>query len=174
MKIIIARLLSIISRVNSTSIEMKLKKGSKAPDFTVNDQDGNPVSLKDFRGKKVALYFYPQDNTPTCTEQACNLRDNMSLLKKKGVTVLGVSNDSERKHKNFEKKYSLPFTLLADTDQKLVKAYGVWGEKTLFGRTYMGIHRVTFLINEEGKIDHIIDKVTARDHAQQIIDAWNL
>jgi len=153
---------------------MKLKKGSKAPDFMLNDQDGNPVSLKDFKGKKVALYFYPKDNTPTCTEQACNLRDNISLLKKKGIVVLGVSADSERKHKNFEKKFSLPFTLLADTEQKLINSYGVWGEKMLFGRKYMGILRTTFLINEQGKIDHIIEDVTARDHAQQIIDVWKL
>ena len=151
---------------------MKLKKGNKAPDFTVNDQDGNPVSLKDFKGKKVVLFFYPKDNTPTCTEQACNLRDNIAKLKRKGIVVLGVSVDSEKKHKNFEMKYSLPFPLLADVDHKLVNAYGVWGEKTLFGRKYMGIHRVSFLINEQGKIDHIIDKVKASDHAQQILDLW--
>lgn len=153
---------------------MPLKAGRTAPDFTVNDQDGKPVSLKDYRGKKIALYFYPQDNTPTCTEQACNLRDNFSKLKKKGVVILGVSMDSERKHKNFEKKYTLPFTLLADTDMKLIKAYKVWGEKQLFGRNYMGILRTTYLINEEGKIDHVIEKVTAKDHAQQIIDTWNI
>lgn len=174
MRTLIVKLLYIISRGKKRRFEMKLKKGSKAPDFAVNDQDGNPVSLKDFKGKKVALYFYPKDNTPTCTEQACNLRDNISLLKKKGVVVLGVSADSERKHKNFEKKFSLPFPLLADTEHKIVTAYGVWGEKMLFGRKYMGIHRVTFLINEQGKIDHIIDDVNARDHAQQIIDTWKL
>lgn len=153
---------------------MKLKEGAKAPDFSVNDQDGNVVSLKDYKGKKVALYFYPKDNTPTCTEQACNLRDNMALLQQKGIVVLGVSADSEKKHKNFEQKFSLPFPLLADTEHQLLEAYGVWGEKTMFGKKYMGIHRVTFLINEEGKIDHIIDKVTAADHAQQIVDAWGI
>ncbi len=153
---------------------MKLKKGSKAPAFTVKDQDGNEVSLKDFSGKKVALYFYPKDNTPTCTEQACNLRDNFSALKKKGIVVLGVSADTEKKHKNFETKFSLPFPLLADVDHKIIEAYGVWGEKTLFGRKYMGILRTTFLINEQGKIDHIIDDVKAKDHSAQILSAWNL
>lgn len=151
---------------------MKLKKGAKAPDFKVKDQDGNEVSLKDFKGKKVALYFYPKDNTPTCTEQACNLRDNIALLNKKGIVVLGVSADSEKKHKNFEKKFSLPFPLLADTENQLIEAYGVWGEKTMFGKKYMGIIRTTFLINEQGKIDAIIDKVEAKNHAQQILDIW--
>lgn len=153
---------------------MKLKKGVKAPDFSATDQDGNVISLKDLKGKKIALYFYPKDNTPTCTEQACNLRDNISLLKKKGITVIGVSADTERKHKNFEKKYSLPFPLLADTDHKIINDYGVWGEKMLFGRKYLGIHRVTFLINEQGKIDQVIDKVDARHHAEQIVEAWKL
>ena len=153
---------------------MSLKKGSKAPDFTANDQDGKLISLKDYKGKKIALYFYPKDNTPTCTEQACSLRDNIALLKKKGITVIGVSADSEKKHKNFEKKYSLPFTLIADTDQKIINDYGVWGLKKLFGREYMGIVRTTFLINEQGKTDHIIDKVEAKNHAEQIIKTWGL
>lgn len=161
--------LSTISHDNMT-----LKPGDKAPEFTVNDQNGNPVSLKDFSGKKLALYFYPKDNTPTCTEQACNLRDNIALLKKKGIAVIGVSVDSEKKHQNFKNKFSLPFPLLSDTDHELVDAYGVWGEKTLFGKKYMGTHRVTFLINEKGSIDDIIDKVTAKDHAQQILDAWRM
>lgn len=152
----------------------RLKKGAKAPDFTTEDQDGNTVSLSDYKGKKVALYFYPKDNTPTCTEQACNLRDNFAKLKKKGVTILGVSADSAKKHKNFENKYKLPFPLLADVDQKMIKDYDVWGQKKLFGREYMGILRTTFLIDEQGKIAGIIDKVEAKDHAQQIIDAWGL
>ena len=122
----------------------------------------------------MAIYFYPKDNTPTCTEEACNLRDNFSKLKKKGVIILGVSADSAKKHKNFEKKYSLPFPLLADVDQKMINDYGVWGPKKLFGRDYMGILRTTFLIDEKGKIAHIISKVEAKDHAQQIIDAWGL
>lgn len=151
---------------------MSLRKGTKAPDFSLPDQDGNIVSLNDFKGKKLAVYFYPKDNTPTCTEQACNLRDNIPKLKKAGIYVIGVSMDSEKRHKNFERKYSLPFPLLADVDGKMVKAYKVWGQKMLFGREYMGILRTTYLVNEEGKIAHVIDKVTAKDHARQILDLW--
>jgi peroxiredoxin Q/BCP len=156
------------------TLSTMLQAGKLAPDFSVKDQEGNTVSLHDFKGKKVALYFYPKDNTPTCTEQACNLRDNIAALKKKGISVLGVSTDSERKHQNFIKKFSLPFPLLADTDHKLVDAYGVWGEKMLFGRKYMGTHRTTFLIDEKGKIAHVIDKVDSRDHAAQILQTWGL
>jgi len=151
---------------------MPLRKGSKAPDFSLPDQNGNTASLSDFKGKKLAIYFYPKDNTPTCTEQACNLRDNISKLKKAGIQIIGVSMDSAKRHKNFETKYTLPFPLLADVESKMVKAYKVWGEKKLFGREYMGILRTTYLIDEEGKIAHIIDKVTAKDHAQQILDLW--
>lgn len=148
--------------------------GSLAPDFTVADQDGNMVSLKDFKGKKVVLYFYPKDNTPGCTDQACNLRDNISTLQKAGIVVLGVSVDSEKKHQNFIKKFSLPFPLLADVDHQLVDAYQVWGEKTFWGRKYMGTFRVTFLIDEKGNIEHIIDKVETTNHAAQILAAWGL
>ena len=151
---------------------MQLKQGSKAPNFSVNDQDGNIISLKDFRGKKLVIFFYPKDNTPGCTEQACNLRDHISKLKRKDINVLGVSIDNERKHQNFRKKFSLPFPLLADVDLEMVNAYKVWGEKMLFGRNYMGIFRTTFLIDEAGKIAHIIDKVDTKDHAQQILDLW--
>jgi|SRR5690606_4716209 peroxiredoxin Q/BCP len=153
---------------------MKLKENMPAPDFSLSDQDGNLVSLADFKGKKLALYFYPKDDTPGCTEQACNLRDNIALLRKKGITVIGVSADSARKHKNFEKKYALPFPLLADTDKKMVVDYEVWGEKKMFGRAYMGIHRTTFLINENGIIDHILTEVDTADHAQQILDTWGV
>ncbi|HXS35916.1 MAG TPA: thioredoxin-dependent thiol peroxidase [Flavipsychrobacter sp.] len=153
---------------------MNLKPGDKAPDFTVNDQNGNPVSLHDFKGKKVVLYFYPKDNTPGCTAEACNIRDNYAALKKKGIVVLGVSVDSEKKHKNFETKYSLPFTLLADVDKKIVNEYGLWGEKKLWGRAYMGTYRTTFLINEQGKIDKIIDKVDTENHTAQILEEWGL
>lgn len=153
---------------------MALKPGDKAPDFTVNDQNGATISLHDFKGQKVALFFYPKDNTPTCTIEACNIRDNFSVLKKKGVIVLGVSVDTAKKHKNFEKKFSLPFTLLADVDKTMVNNYGVWAEKTLWGRKYMGILRTTFLINEKGKIDHIIDKVDSENHSQQIIETWGI
>lgn len=151
---------------------MVLKAGKKAPQFHLPNQDGNIISLSDFKGKKLAIYFYPKDNTPTCTEQACNLRDNISKLKKAGIAIVGVSADSQKKHKNFETKFSLPFPLLADVNMKMGNDYGVWGEKTLFGRNYMGIIRTTFLIDEAGKIAHIIDKVTAKDHAQQILDTW--
>ena len=153
---------------------MKLTEGTVAPDFTINDQNGEPVSLHDFKGKKVALYFYPKDDTPGCTAQACNLRDNIALLKKKKIVVLGVSIDTEKKHKKFEDKYSLPFTLLADPEKQLVELYGVWGEKKFMGRTYMGTHRVTFLINEEGVIDHIIEKVDTKNHTEQILELWGM
>ena len=151
-----------------------LKRGRKAPAFNAQDADGNTVSLKDYAGKKVALYFYPADYTPTCTKQACNLPDNISLLKQHDIEVIGVSGDTVKSHKKFEKKYSLPFPLLADEDHKIIQAYGVWGEKVLFGREYMGILRTTFLINEDGKIAGVIDKVESKNHAQQILDVWGL
>ena len=153
---------------------MALKEGDKAPAFTVKDQNGNTVSLKDFKGQKVALYFYPEDDTETCTIEACNLRDNFAELKSKGVVILGVSPDTEKSHKKFEKKYALPFTILVDTDKKLLNAYGVWAEKSMFGRTYMGTLRHTFLIDEKGKIAHIIDKVKSKEHSKQIMEIWGL
>lgn len=153
---------------------MILKPGNKAPAFTAADQDGKIHSLKDYKGQKVVLYFYPKDDTETCTKEACNLRDNYAALKKQGIVVLGVSNDDAKSHKKFEKKYSLPFTLLADTDKKIVNDYGVWALKTMMGRTYMGILRTTFLINEKGKIDHIIEKVVSKTHAEQIMETWGL
>lgn len=151
-----------------------LQAGATAPAFTVKDQDGNKVSLKDFKGKKVALYFYPTDSTPTCTVEACNLRDNFAALQEKGVTILGVSPDDEKSHKKFIAKHSLPFPLLVDADLKLHNAYGVWAEKTTFGHTYMGTLRTTFLINEKGKIAHVIDKVKSKEHAKQIIETWGI
>src|SRR5437762_560920 len=129
-----------------------LKEGDKAPAFKGTDQDGNKVSLTDFKGKKVVLFFYPEDDTPTCTVEACNLRDNYKILEKKGLVILGVSPDDEEKHKKFQQKYHLPFTLLADPEKKIVDKYGVWGEKNLYGRKYMGLHRTTFLIDEKGII----------------------
>ncbi len=153
---------------------MTLKQGDKAPAFKTTDQDGVVRSLKDYAGQKVVLYFYPQDDTETCTKEACNIRDNYAALKQKGIVVLGVSPDDEKSHKKFEKKYSLPFTLLADTGHKMVNDYGVWAEKTLFGHTYMGVLRTTFLINEKGKIDHIIDKVKSKTHSEQIIGVWGI
>src|SRR4051812_46560364 len=122
---------------------MILKEGDKAPAFTAHDQDGKLHSLKDYKGKKVVLYFYPQDDTETCTKEACNLRDNFASLKNKGIVVIGVSPDSEKSHKKFEGKYSLPFTLLADTEKEILQAYGVWDWKTFMGRTFIGVHRKT-------------------------------
>ena len=153
---------------------MPIPAGKKAPDFTLFNQDNEAISLKDFKGQRVALFFYPQDNTPTCTQQACNMRDNIALLKKKGIVVLGLSVDTTKKHKNFEKKYSLPFPLLADVEHEVVNKYEVWGEKTTFGHTYMGTFRTTFLIDEKGKIARVIEKVTSKDHAAQILETWGL
>lgn len=152
---------------------MKLNVGDKAPDFKANDQNGKIVSLKDYKGQKVVLYFYPKDDTPTCTVQACNLRDNISALKAKGITVIGISVDDEKKHKKFETKHQLPFTLVADVEKKIVEDYGVWGEKQFMGRTIIGTHRVSFLIDEKGKIAHIIDKVKSKIHSDQILECWS-
>ena len=149
-----------------------LTEGKKAPAFKSNDQNGNTVSLADYKGKKIVLYFYPEDDTPTCTVQACNLRDNFGLLKKNGFTVLGVSPDEEKKHKKFEAKYDLPFTLIADADHKIIDSYGVWGEKQLYGRTYMGLHRTTFLIDEKGIIRKIFLKPKSKQHTEEILNAW--
>lgn len=148
---------------------MSLKVGDIAPDFSVNDQHGKPVKLSDFKGKKVVLYFYPKDNTPGCTAEACNLRDNYTALQKAGFVVLGVSSDDEKSHQKFITKFELPFTLLADIDKKIHEKYGTWVEKSMYGRKYMGTARVTFLINEEGKIEEIIEKVKTNDHTAQIL-----
>jgi len=153
---------------------MMLQQGDKAPSFTTTDQDGNKVSLKDFKGKKVVLYFYPHDDTETCTKEACNIRDNYGLMTAKGIEVLGVSEDSGKSHKKFEKKYSLPFRLLVDEDHQLLDAFGVWTEKLFMGRNYMGTLRTTFLINEKGKIDHVIEKVVSGNHAAQILETWGI
>lgn len=151
---------------------ISLKEGDKAPAFTGKDQNGNQLRLADFKGRRIALYFYPEDGTPTCTVQACNLRDNFSLLKKQGITVLGVSPDEEKKHKKFEAKYELPFTLLADPDHEIIDKYGVWGEKQLYGRKYMGLLRTTFLIDEKGIIRKIFARPKSKMHAEEILEAW--
>src|SRR5690348_10529193 len=135
-----------------------LKEGDKAPAFKGVDQNGNKVSLADYKGRKIVLYFYPEDDTPTCTIEACNLRDNYSTLQKAGLVVLGVSPDDKKKHKKFEEKYDLPFTLIEDPEKKIIGKYGVWGEKNLYGRKYMGLFRTTFLIDENGKIIKIFRK----------------
>jgi len=148
----------------------KLKEGGKAPAFKAKDQDGNIVSLADFKGKNLVLYFYPQDDTPTCTKEACNYRDNYQSLLNEGFSVVGVSFDTEKSHRKFIKKYSLPFPLLADPDRKIIEGYGVWAEKTLFGRTYMGTLRTTFIIDKKGIIKHIIEKVDSGHASQQVLD----
>lgn len=149
---------------------MQLQIGSKAPDFEVNDQDGNSVKLSDFRGKKVVLYFYPKDNTPGCTAEACNLRDNYNELRKRGYEVLGVSKDSEKSHQKFIEKQNLPFRLLADIEKKVHDRYGTWVEKSMYGRKYMGTARKTFIIDENGNIKNIIEKVKTKDHTAQILN----
>ena len=147
---------------------MTLSAGSKAPDFSVKDQDGKVVSLSDFKNKKLVLYFYPKDMTPGCTAEACNLRDNYKVLLKQGYEVLGVSTDDEKSHRKFIEKEMLPFRLLADTDKQLHNAYGTWVEKSMYGRKYMGTARKTFIIND-GIIEDIIEKVDTRDHTNQIL-----
>lgn len=150
-----------------------LKAGDKAPAFKGKDQAGNTISLSGLKGNKIVLYFYPEDDTPVCTVQACNLRDNFGLLKKNGFTVIGVSPDSKESHKKFEEKFDLPFPLLADEDKKILNAYGVWGEKNLYGHKHMGVHRNTFLIDEKGVIRKIFLKPKTKEHAEEIIKAWN-
>jgi len=153
---------------------MILKTNDKAPAFAAKDQNEVMHKLSQYKGKKVVLYFYPKDNTETCTKQACNLRDNYALLTEKGIVVLGVSPDDEKSHKKFETKFSLPFTLLVDNEQKMMNDYGVWALKKFMGKEYMGVLRTTFLINEKGKIDHIIEKVDSKNHTEQILELWNL
>ena len=148
---------------------IELKQGDQAPKFTSKDQNGNAVSLEQFKGKKVVLYFYPKDNTPGCTAEACDFRDNYQGLVAKGIDVLGVSGDDEKSHQKFITKFSLPFTLLADTDHTIVEAYGVWGEKNMYGKKYMGINRTTFIIDEEGNISHIITKVDTKSPTDQVL-----
>jgi peroxiredoxin Q/BCP len=147
-----------------------LNAGDKAPEFEAKDQNGNTVKLSDFRGKKVILYFYPKDNTPGCTKEACNFRDNYEALQGKGFEVLGVSTDSEKSHLKFIDKFDLPFTLLVDEDKELVNKYGVWGPKKFMGKEYDGLHRTTFIIDEEGKIEEVIKKVKTKEATEQVLD----
>lgn len=148
----------------------KPKEGDKAPDFTAKDQNGKTVSLSDFKGKNVILYFYPKDDTPGCTAEACSFRDHYQSLLGKGFAVIGVSTDDEKSHKKFETKYSLPFPLIADPDKGIVEAYGVWVEKNMYGKKYMGTARTTFLIDANGLITKVIDKVDTKNSSQQVID----
>ena len=158
-----------VSSIKKYSNRMALQAGDRAPDFTAMDQDGKSVSLAEFRGKKLVLYFYPRDMTPGCTAEACNLRDNYRSLLKAGYEVLGVSTDNERSHKKFIEKEKLPFRLLADPDKKVHHLYGAWIEKSMYGRKYMGTARVTYIINENGIIEETIGKVDTRNHTDQIL-----
>ena len=150
----------------------KLKTGDPAPAFEAVDQDGNMKTLADYRGRKLILYFYPKDNTPGCTAEACSLRDGRDTLRRMGFEVVGVSPDSEKSHRNFCDKHELNFTLLADTDHSVCEAYGVWAEKSMYGRKYMGVLRTTFVIDAEGRIEKIFNKVDTKNHYQQIIDSY--
>jgi len=149
-----------------------IKEGSTAPAFKTTDANGETVNLKDYRGQKVVLYFYPKDDTPGCSKEACSFRDSFSKFKKQGIAVLGVSPDSEASHKKFAAKYKLPFTLLADKDRSISETYGVYGEKKFMGRTYMGVHRTTFLIDEKGKIKKVFEKVKPDEHASEVLEAF--
>ena len=149
-----------------------LKEGDKAPDFKSKDQDGNPVKLSDLKGQRVVLYFYPKDDTPGCTKEACSFRDADDAYRKKGIKVYGVSTDDEKSHQKFISKFQLPFDLLADTDKSIVESYGVWGEKSMYGKKYMGTNRKTFLIDEKGKIAKIFDKVNVEQHADEVLEAF--
>ena len=148
----------------------ELKKGDLAPSISALDENGKRITLEEFRGKKVVLYFYPRDNTPGCTAEACDLRDNYTQFLKQGFEVIGVSADSEKSHQNFKNKYQLPFRLISDPDKKVLQDYGAWGEKKNYGKTYMGIIRKTFIINEEGYVEKIIEKVKTSEHSKQIFD----
>ena len=148
-----------------------LKTGEISPDFTAKDENGNDVKLSDLRGKRVALFFYPKDDTPGCTKEACSFRDADEIYRSKGITVLGVSTDSEKAHQKFISKYQLPFDLLADVDKKIVEDYGVWGEKSMYGKKYMGTFRKTFLI-DDGKIVKVFEKVDVAKHADEVLEAF--
>jgi peroxiredoxin Q/BCP len=146
-----------------------LQAGMKAPAFTGKDQNGKKVSLSDYKGKKLVLFFYPEDDTPACTTQACNLRDNYAVLQQQGYEVVGVSPNDEESHQKFKEKYGLPYTLVADPKHTIIEKYGVWGVKNLYGRKYMGLHRTTFLIDEKGVIERIILRPRTKIHTEEIL-----
>lgn len=152
----------------------KINEGEQAPNFKGKDQDGKEISLEQYKGKKLVLYFYPKDDTPGCTAEACNLRDNYQVLLDKGIQVVGVSADNEAKHQKFINKYELPFPLIADTEKEVIQAFGVWGEKKFMGKVYDGIHRVTYVMDENGKVIKRFDKVKTKAHAEEILEALQL
>jgi thioredoxin-dependent peroxiredoxin len=166
-------LLLVVSTIDKTKKKINnmttLKPGDKAPEFAGKDQAGNEIKLSDFAGSKLVIYFYPKDNTPGCTAQACDLRDNYEQLLAKGYKVLGVSADDEKSHNKFIEKFNLPFPLIADTEKEVIRAFGVWGPKKFMGKTYDGIHRTTFVIDEKGAIEEVITKVDTKNHTAQII-----
>jgi len=149
---------------------MELKKGQKAPDFEGINQNGELISLNDFKGSKLILYFYPKDDTPGCTAESCNLRDNYNMWLSKGYKVLGISPDSQKSHQKFVAKYDLPFPLISDSEKNIIKLYGAWGRKKMYGKEYEGLLRTTFLIDEEGKIEEIFKKVNTKEHTKQILE----
>ncbi len=165
----IASLIPLFFKKRKTTSMKHLKAGDKAPDFALLNEKNETVNLSDFKGKKLALFFYPADNTPTCTTEACNLRDSYADLQAQGIEVLGISPDSIKKHQGFIKKYGFPYSLLADTDRTMMNDYGVWGLKKFMGREFDGVHRTTFLIDENGIILNIIDQVKSANHAEQIL-----
>ena len=148
-----------------------LKQGDAVPNFTAKDEQGNSISLSDYKGQKLVVFFYPKANTPGCTVEACNLRDNYKALQDQGYALLGVSADSEKKQANFKEKYDFPFPLLADEDKTVINTFGVWGPKKFMGKEYDGIHRMTFIIDEKGVVERVIDKVKTKEHAEQILDS---
>lgn len=151
-----------------------LNRGDQAPDFQGIDQNNEPISLSDFKGKKLILYFYPKDNTPGCTAESCNLNDNYAAWQKRGYEIVGVSPDSVASHKKFADKFAFSFRLIADTEKEILQAYGAWGEKSMYGKKYMGVLRSTYVINEEGIIEEVFTKVKTKDHTNQIIKALDL
>jgi len=161
--------LLLLLSVHQNQLMATLKKGDKAPNFSSKDENGKTVKLSDFKGKKLVLYFYPKDDTPGCTAEACDLRDNYAALQKAGYSVLGISSDDEKKHSKFITKYDLPFSLLADIDKSVHEKYGTWVEKSMYGRKYMGTARITFIINEKGILEDIIEKVNTKNHTAQIL-----
>jgi thioredoxin-dependent peroxiredoxin len=161
----------LTQKQNSAMSKITLQEGHPAPDFNGIDENGQPVTLADFKGKKLILFFYPKDNTPGCTAEACNLRDNYDALRQRGFEMLGVSPDSPASHLRFKSKHKLPFPLLADTDKTVLKAYGVWGPKALYGKLFDGVNRTTVVIDENGLIARVFDKVKTGDHTRQILEA---
>ena len=166
------RATAVPGNLKSKDYKMELKAGKKAPSFSGVDQDGLKISLADFKGKKLALYFYPKDDTSTCTVQACNLRDGFKMLAKKGIEVIGVSPDDRTSHLKFIGKHKLPFRIIADTERKVIEKFGLWAEKSMYGRKYMGVLRTTFLIDEKGIIRKIIEKPKSSDHSNEILEEW--